>query len=172
MVVHLRDLNLRRTTDRQRLVSLFRAIASGELTPVGDDGRDGIAGLMFRQSDVDARVASWFVSRGLTVEQVSELTSAHYDAVKGWVEAGLLPATREPLEHGAPWVIELKSFVEFLLAHAPLATQAAACNSTSRGLAAMLDRHGVIPLQNATGRGAVVKLSAVFKALGAATVAT
>ena len=124
VVVYLRDLNLRRTTDRQRLVALFRAIGSGELKPVGDDGRDGVGGLMFLQADIDARVASWFVARGLTVEQVSGLMSAHYDAVKGWVEAGLLPATREPLEHGAPWVIELESLVTFLLTYAPLATQA------------------------------------------------
>lgn len=165
VVVRLRDLNLRRTTDRQRLVSLFRAIGAGELKPVGDDGRDGIGGLMLLQTDIDSRVASWFVARGLTVEQVSELTSAHYDAVKGWVDSGLLPATREPLEHGAPWVIELKSLVTFLLTYAPLATQAAACGSTSRGIAAMLDRRGLEPLGNPSGRGSVVKISAVFQVL-------
>ncbi len=167
--VHLRDLNLRRTTDRQRLVSLFRAIGSGELTPIGDDDEHGIGGMMFRQSDVDARVASWFVSRGLTVEQVSELTSTHYDAVKGWVDSGLLPASREPLEQGAPWVIELKALVRFLLAYAPLATQAAACGSTSRGLAAMLERRGAKPIGNPSGRGSVIKVAALFELLNSKT---
>lgn len=163
--VYLRDLNLKRTTDRQRLVSLFRAIGSGSMAPVGHDETSGVGGLMFNQSDVDVRIASWFVTRGLTLQQISNLTSAHYDAVKSWVDDGLLRASREPLEHGAPWVVDLKDLITFLQTYSPLAWQATAIDSTTRGLTTRLERIGVPPVMPKSGRGSLAKLPELFKAL-------
>jgi hypothetical protein len=69
--VRLRDLNLRRTTDLQRLLGLFRSIAAGGLNPIGHDEGLTVGGLMFSQAEVDKRIASWFVARGLTLQQVA-----------------------------------------------------------------------------------------------------
>ncbi len=164
-VVRLSKLNLRRTTDHQRLLGLFRAIASGEILPVDHDESLTIGGMMFSQDAVDERIASWFVVRGLTVEQVSDLTGAHYDAVKGWIDMGLLPATREPLEHGSPWVIDLRDFTSFLQTYTALASQAKICNSTTRGLTGCLNRLGVSIIDPPNHRGTLLKLSDLWNVL-------
>lgn len=163
--VRLRDLNLRRTTDQTKLIGLFRAIASGELVPIGHDEQLTVGGLMFSQAAVDKRIASWFVARGLTLQQVSELTGAHYDAVAAWVERGLLPATREPLEQGAPWVVSLREFTNFLQTYVPLARQADTCNSSTRGLTSRLESLGVKPIEPDAGRGSLLRLTDLWDAL-------
>lgn len=158
-VIKLRNLNLRRTTDLQRLLGLFRAIAVGDIKPVGQDECLSIGELIFSQSEVDKHVASWFVARGLTLQQISELMDTHYDAVKNWVDEGLLLATKEPLEHGSPWVVHLRDFVDFLQTYAPLARQAKECNSTTRGLTSRLTDAGIRPLEPEGGRGTLVKIT-------------
>ena len=163
--VRLCDLNLRRTTDFQRLIGLFRAIAAGEILPVGHDENFTIGKISFSQQDVDKRIASWFVARGLTLEQVSDLIGAHYDAVKAWVDLGLLPATRDPLEHGSPWVVEIRELTSFLQTYVPLACQAKACQSSTRGLTERLKRRDIEPIEPPGGRGSLLKLSDVWKVI-------
>ncbi|MEY8688727.1 MAG: TniQ family protein [Leptothrix sp. (in: b-proteobacteria)] len=165
-LVSLRSLNLRRTTDRRKLHDLFVAIEVGSLRPVGIDGSEGIGGVLFEGDDVDARLASRVVARSLTAQQVSALTGAHYDAVRGWIDAGLLPATLEPLEQGAPWVVDIRGLITFLQTYAPLAGQAKQCDSTSRGLASRLERAGVSPVVvGQSGRGALVRISDLLGSL-------
>lgn len=163
--VRLGDLNLRRTTDQQKLIGLFRAIAAGEIVPVGHDESLTIGSLAFTQKEVDARIASWFVARGLTVEQVSDVTGSHSDAVKAWVDMGLLKASREPLEHGSPWVIELRDLATFLQTYSPLAYQARGCESTTRGLTARLARAGVTAIKPPGSRGALLKMSDLWRSM-------
>ena len=164
--IPLRQLNFRRTTNKQRLLDLFRAIASGELTPVDHDEHLSIGGLMFAQDEVDQRIASWFVERGLTLQQIAVLTGAHYDAVKSWADMGLLKTSREPMEQGAPRVVDLRDFVQFLQTYSALAWQAKACKSSSRGLSSRLQNLGVNTIDSLdTGRGTLVRMSDVFSAL-------
>lgn len=164
--IPLRELNYRRTTNYQRLLALFRAVAAGELKPMDYEEGLSIGGLRFAQDEVDQRIASWFVERGLTAQQVSALTGAHYDAVKGWIDSGLLLATQEPLEQGAPWVVDIRDLITFLQTYAPLAWQARLCESTSRGLAGRLERAGISPLgSEQSGRGALVRISDLLGAL-------
>jgi|GEM_PF-4514661 len=157
--VALRDLNLRRTTDRQRLIDLFVDIGDGSFMPAGHDGSGVVGGLLFTKGSVQTRIASFAVQVQLNVQQISELTGAHYDAVKSWIDSGLLPASRSTDLQGQPWLVELSDLVQFLLHFSPLASLAKQVNSSSRGLAAALARRG---LQTAAGdqqRGAVVRLS-------------
>jgi hypothetical protein len=163
--VPLRDLHLRRTTDRGRLVETYRAILAGELVPVGDDGTPGLGGLLFAAKQIDARVASRLIAKALTVQQISVLTSAHYDAVLGWVKAGLLPATQLVDQHGSPWVVELQDLVRFLMTYCPLAGQAAAAGSSSRGLTSTLEKAGVEVLNPTGPRGALVKVSGLIRSI-------
>lgn len=162
--IPLRELNFRRTTNKQRLLDLFRAIAAGELTPVDHDEHLSIGGLMFAQDEVDQRIASWFVERGLTLQQVSALLGAHSEAVKNWIDLGLLPASREPMEQGAPWVVDLRDLVTFLQTYSILAWQAKACGSSTRGLTSRLHGIGVEPIVS-DDRGALVKVCDVFSGL-------
>jgi hypothetical protein len=170
--VHLRQLNLRKTTDLQRMIHLYRAIAVGELKPIGIEDGLAVGGLMFSQPEIDQRIASWFVARGLTLQQVSALLGEHYDAVKAWVLSGHLPATREPMEQGSPWVIDLQDLITFLQTYASLASQAKASDSTSRGLATRLQLLGINPIEPEGGRGALVRLPDIFGALKKAPSAT
>jgi hypothetical protein len=162
--IPLRDLHLRRTTDHGRMVELYRSILTGEFAPIGDDGAPGLGGLLFSVDQVDARIASRLVSKGLTLQQISGLTSAHYDAVTAWVRAGLLPATQMLGEHGSPWVVELKDLIGFLLTYTPLASQARSSGSSSRGLAAKLGLIGVQVIETSGPRGALVKVSDLIMA--------
>lgn len=165
--IPLRELNYRRTTNLQRLLDLFRAIAAGELLPIGFEEGLSIGGLRFAVDEVDQRIASWYVDRGLTAQQVAALTGAHYDAVKGWIEEGLLPATREPLDQGAPWVVDLRELITFLQTYAALAWQAKSCKSSSRGLTSRLERAGISPVDaEHSGRGTLVRIGDLFASLG------
>jgi hypothetical protein len=164
-VVHLRNLNLRRTTDHQRLIGLFRAIASGQINPVGHDESLTVGSLTFSQRDVDKRIASWFVAKGLTMEQVSDLTGAHNDAVKDWIGMGLLPATREPTEQGSPFVVDLRDLTTFLQTYTPLAWQANTCRSSTRGMTDRLSRMGVRTIVPPNGRGALLKMNDLWASL-------
>lgn len=166
-VIFFRDLNLKRTTNRQRLFELFRSIESGELTPVAHDGTEGIGGFCFQRQAIESKVSSAYVERGLTLEQIKQLTSCHYDAVKAWVELGLLKATQSQAEQGSPWVVELKDLVQFLMTYTPLSHHATINGSTSRGITSKLEGIGVFPLAPASGRGATVRLSDIFVALPA-----
>jgi hypothetical protein len=158
-VVLLKDLNLRRTTDRRKLVDLFQSIAAGDIRATAHDESDGVSGLMFDRSTIEERIASQFVARALTLQQVNVLTGLHYDALKNWVESGLLKAERRMDAQGSPWVIQLQSLLAFLMEYTPLSVQAAAIGSTSRGLTSRLTRSGV-PLQGADAqRGALVRIS-------------
>ena len=156
--VLLKNLNLRLTTDRQRLINLFRAIALGELKPIGQDGSLTIGGLMFSEAEVERRICSKYVARCLTLEQVAFLTNAHYDAVKAWIDIGILPARKEPLALGKPWVIELHDLVTFLQTYIPLAFQARALKSRSRSLVSSLQRVGVTAIKPDGGRGALLRI--------------
>lgn len=48
--------------------------------------------MLFTKGSVQACIASFAVKVQLNVEQISELTGAHYDAVKGWINNGSLSA--------------------------------------------------------------------------------
>ena len=74
-------------------------------------------------------------------------------------------ATREPLEQGAPWVIDLHDLVKFMQTYATLASQAKATGSTSRGINSRLQQIAVDPIQPDGGRGALVKLADLFSAI-------
>ena len=158
-VIPLRELNLRRTTDLQRLLGLFRAIAAGDIQPVGYDDSVSIGDLLYSQAEVDRHVASWFVVKGLTLQQIGDLIGAHGDAVKAWVNEGILAATQEPIVQGSPWIVNLRDLIEFLQTYTPLARQANVLGSSTRGLTKCLEDNGISIVQPAAGRGALVKIS-------------
>lgn len=78
---------------------------------------------------------------------------------------GLLPATREPLEHGSARVIDLRDFTSFLQSYTALASQSKACESSTRGMTARLTRPGVPIIEPTNGLGTLVKLSDLWSAL-------
>jgi len=164
--VALRDLNLRRTTDRQRLVGLFRAVAEGSLSPIGHDGTGLAGGALFSKVEVQARVASFSIAADLTVQQVSDLLGVHYDAVKVWVDAGLLRARRVPDRQGRPLVIELRDLVGFLLEFTPLSSLAAQMGSSSRGITDTLARKQVPVMGLDATRGVLVRIRDMVRAEG------
>lgn len=163
--VPLRDLTLRRTVERQRLLSLYRAILSGAIKPIGHDGSNGAGGLYLSQSDIDRHMNRSTVMVTLNVEQVSSMTGSHVDAVKGWVKEGLLPATKALDQHGSPWCVQITDLVSFLMRYTPLATLAADCSSTSRGISAALAKANIPTHRPSSGRGDLVLQSALMRAV-------
>jgi hypothetical protein len=156
--VALRDLNLRRTTDRERLIRLFQEIGAGGIRPAGQDGTNQLGGLLFAHADIQARIASRSVAVTLTLQQVSDLTAAHYDAVKTWAEWGLLRARREHQQQGSPWLVDLADLIDFLSTHLPLAKLASQTRLSSRGIAARFASRGIETIGEAGRRGTLVRV--------------
>jgi hypothetical protein len=164
-VVYLRDLGLRRTTDRSRLISAYRDIASGALPAIGCDGSSGIGGLAFSRADVAQRISSRSLAPvTLTLQQVADLTGAHYEAVKGWAECGLLRAQRPGGQTASPWNVELQALVEFLMTFTPLAHQASVLGSSTRGLCAKLAQRDLKPVNPEAIRGTLLRVSEILLA--------
>ena len=163
--VPLRDLTLRRTVERQRLVSLYRSILNGTVKPHGHDGSHGVGGLFLSQSDIDKHINRSTDVPVLNVEQVSSLTGSHVDAVKGWIKDGLLPATKALDQHGNPWQIHITDLVSFLMTYTPLATLASQGGSTSRGISATLTKANIPTHRPSSGRGDLVRQSELIRSL-------
>jgi hypothetical protein len=136
---------------------LCRSIGEGSFRPTGHDGSGLLGGLLFSRDEVQARIASFSVQVLLTAQQISHQTGAHYDAVKAWIDTGMLPATQSLSLQGRPWMVKLRHFVQFLLHFSPLASLAEQLRSSSRGLADDLARRGVCTT-GAMKRGAVVRI--------------
>ncbi len=163
--VPLRDLTLRRTVERQRLLALYRAILDGTVKPVGHDGSHGVGGLFLSQSDIDKHINRSTDVPVLNVEQVSSLTGSHVDAVKGWIKDGLLPATKALDLHGSPWQVHITDLVSFLMRYTPLATLAADSGWTSRGISAALSKANIPTHRPSSGRGDLVRQTALIRAV-------
>ena len=161
----LRDLTLRRTVERQRLLSLYRSILDGPVKPLGHDGSHGVGGLFLSQSDIDKHINRSTDVPVLNVAQVSSLTGSHVDSVKGWIKDGLLPATKAMVEHGSPWQIHITDLVSFLMTYTPLATLATQRGSTSRGISATLTKANIPTHRPSSGRGDLVRQSELIRAL-------
>jgi hypothetical protein len=153
----LRDLNLRRTTDRQRMVDLCRSISDGSFAAAGHDGTGVIGGILFSKHQVQERIASFSVGVHLNMQQISALTGAHYDAVKTWVDTGVLPAKRTT-HQANPNLVDLRDFVQFLLEYSPLASLAPQLGSSSRGLAELFTRRDVQLVGQGERRGVLVRI--------------
>lgn len=163
--VALRDLTLRRTVDRQRLLSLYRAILDGAIKPIGHDGSTGAGGLYLSQGDIDSHMSRSTGMLALNIEQVSSLTGSHVDAIKGWIMDGLLPASKAMEQHGSPWCVQIIDLVSFLMTYSPLATLATDCGSTSRGISAALAKANIQTHRPSSGRGDLVLQSALMRAV-------
>jgi hypothetical protein len=164
-VIAFDQLNLRRTTDRQRLVKLLSDVLSGRVLPVGCDGRSGVAGLLFEQGDISRRVESRYASRALTLQQVSILLNVHEDAVRHWADTGVLASERLQAAQGSPRVVQLEDLVGFLLQYTPLSVQAAHAQTSSRALARRMQLAGVSLTCESAPRGTLVRLVDLARAV-------
>lgn len=155
--VALRDLTLQKTVERRRLVDVYKEIAAGVIRPVGHDGSEGVGGVLLSLSDIDDRMNRSALVPAFTIEQVSSLTGAHPDAIKGWINDGMLLANKAKDQHGAPWQVPIQELVVFLMNYASLAHLAGKCGSTSRGISAMLAKSNVLTYRPSTKRGDLVR---------------
>ena len=161
----LRELTLRTTTNKHRLVSLYVEIASGSISAVGHDGSEGLGGLLLANADIDQRLSRTSGIPCLTVEQVCSLTGAHTDAVKSWINDELLVATKSLGQHGNPWQVQIADLVNFLMSYASLASLASSCGSTSRGVSSTFARLKIPTHKPASGRGELVRQVDLIRAL-------
>lgn len=157
--VRFKDLNFKLARNREKLVDLFRSFATLEIQPVGADSRFSVGGLQYSNEQLSKRISNRFYSITLSLKQVSFLTGAKYDAVKGWINMGLLPAAKDRFDGRAPWVIELQALLTFLQTYAPLAFHAKACQTSSRGLSTSLAHLGVRTVEPQEGIGTLLKIS-------------
>jgi hypothetical protein len=159
----LRDLSLRRTTHRQRLIDLCRSIGDGSFAAVGHDGTGLVGGILFSKRQVRERVASFSAGVQLNTQQISQLTGAHYRSVKAWMRAGVLPA-RGGDTKADPLLVDLSDLVHFLLEYSPLSCLASQMSSTSRGVATLLARKQVSLAIESDRVGLLVRVTDLIRA--------
>ena len=163
--VAFRDLNLRRTTDRGRLLDLFRAVFRGDLGPARAEDGDLLSDFRFQVSDVQ-EVLTGAPIAVLTAADVSRIASWKPECVTHWCKEGILQA-RQVREKGIDqWQITPSDLASFQATYAVVADVAGARGTTSRGLLRWCAEKGIEVIgQKALGgtsRGSLVRISDLF----------
>ena len=163
--VAFRDLNLRRTTDRGRLLDLFRAVFRGDLGPARAEDGDLLSDFRFQVSDVQ-EVLTGAPIAVLTAADVSRIAGWKPECVTQWCKEGVLQA-RQVREKGIDqWQITPSDLASFQATYAVVADMAGARGTTSRGLLRWCAEKGIEVIgQKALGgtsRGSLVRISDLF----------
>lgn len=163
--LQLRELHARKLGDKQGIVRLLRAIAKGDIRPVGR--AKSLGDLEFIQTDMATFFDSKTVEAGLSVQELSKATGWKWESISHWIDQGLLESVPAVLR-GQPCRVVLPAhLIKFSSTYVPLTALAHSLNARSSEL---LERLGNIetlggkPLPNGAVRGALVRLSDLAQA--------
>jgi hypothetical protein len=163
--LQLRELHARRLGDKQAIVRLLKAIANGDVLPMGP--AKSVGELEFCEADVATFFSSKSVEAGLTVQALAVATGWKWESVSHWIDVGLLESVPAVLRGQPCRVVMPAHLIKFSQNYVPLATLARSLNVRSSEL---LERMGAIelfggkPLPSGAVRGALVRLSDLGRA--------
>jgi hypothetical protein len=160
------DLNLRRTTQKAKLIAVFKAIQTGAIQPVSAPPEQPLGLFEFACEDIDARFTEAAKPGPWTAHQVAELTGWKAEVVTHWCREGFLEAFQESEGQQVRYLIEPKALAKFQRTFIPLADLARAKQTSSRALRKQLAENGTITcgekLVGNTSRGALVRIAELF----------
>ena len=164
--VAFHNLNLRRTTDRRRLLELLRAIFEGEIAPVKVGNGSTLGNFEFAAADVQTFLDG-SSSPILTAAEVARMTGWKAECVTHWCRGGVLRAYQKRTKGIDQWQISASDLADFQSTYAVLADVARARGTTSRVSLGWCARKGIEvvgqKVTEATSRGGVVRVSDLFE---------
>ena len=167
------QINARRTVDIKAIVSLFQAVFSGEVCPVGRVDRVGLGGYVFSYTDVKNYLGTAALQSGLTLTQLSTATGWKYESVAGWANQGLLETEVALLQGRQARIVTAPALARFRKEWVPIADLAAAGGSKGSAVTKHLAAGGIeilgqSPQKNGTVRGGLIRLSDLVEMAGLA----
>ena len=115
------ELNLRCTTQKSKLIAVFKAIQTGAIQPVSVPPEQPLGLFEFACADIDARFTEASKLGLWTAHQVAELTGWKAEVVTHWCREGLLEACLENEGQQVRYLIEPKALAKFQRTFIPLA---------------------------------------------------
>jgi hypothetical protein len=157
------ELTARRTVDIKALDTLYQAIFSGQLCPIGHDGTIGLSGFVFSAAEVKRFLGSVALSNALTLTQLERATGWKYESLRQWVALGLLEAEQVPLQGNPTYVVSVGAIVQFRQEWMPVSEVAKAIGSKASAITARLAAKGVFIVgqttpENGPRRGGLVRI--------------
>jgi hypothetical protein len=166
--IRLKEINSRRVGDHRALRSVFAAIVSGALRPVGQPPTEGVGAFAFRRDEVQALFGSVGTDRGMTIEQVCRMTGWKYESVSHWIDEGLLQCESVLLRGQGSRVLMPEHLLRFMHEFVPLSVLARSVETKSTALMRLLPGlplRGAKVLPNGARRGALVSMPDLVNAL-------
>lgn len=160
------DINLRRTTQKSKLIAVFKAIQTGAIRPVSAPPEQPLGLFEFACEDIDARFTEAAEPGPWTAHQVAEMTGWKAEVITHWCREGLLEAYQENEGRQVRYLIAPQALVAFQRTFIPLADLARAKQTSSRALRKQLAENGTITcgekVVGNTSRGALVRIAELF----------
>ena len=113
------DLNLRRTTQKSKLIAVLKAIQTGAIQSVTAPSDQPLGMFEFACDDIDVCFAEASKPALMTAYQVAELTGWKPEVVTHWCKKGLLEARQENEGRQIRYLIEPKALVVFQRTYIP-----------------------------------------------------
>ena len=161
----LQELHARKLGDKQAILRLFKAIAAGDVRPMGR--AKSMGELEFLEADVATYFSSKSVDAGLTVQALAVATGWKWESISHWIDEGLLESVPAVLRGQPCRVVLPEHLIKFSGTYVPLTSLAHALNARSSELRERLGSikiFGGKPLQSGAVRGALIRLSDLAQA--------
>lgn len=139
--VEFRAVNLKRTSDRGKILRILRAIRDGELAPVQASGR--LAEFRFAEVDLDRVAREVHPSDGYTAREISRLTGWKEQCVAHWCRVGLLSAETRLDRDRAQHRVSAASLATFQSTFIPASELATQVGTSAKGLLRALAERGI-----------------------------
>jgi len=139
--VTFREINLRFTTDKIGLLSLYQMIASGQLAPANGSVSEKLAEFAFSKEQVRSVLKQHRCDGGWTVQELAQITGWKEQSIAHWCDAGLIEHDRNAHSRGLSRVIYPNALANFQGAYVQAAVLAKQLNTTSRALVKKLNEN-------------------------------
>ena len=157
--IPLRELNARRTGDKKAIIAALRAIATGEIRPLG--ASPTVGGLEFPLDQVSRHFSRPVVDAGLSVQGLSKVTGWKWESIAHWIGGGLLEAHEHVVRGQSCRVVMPDQLLAFCRAYIPLSDLAKELGTRSSVMSERLHGIEVIGSQLLPGgqrRGGLVRI--------------
>ncbi|MDF3361501.1 hypothetical protein HLM50_10555 [Sulfitobacter sp. Ks41] len=142
-IVAFRKINLRRTTDRNAILKIYRLIADKKLRAVKFAEGDNLGDALFDAAEIDRLLQDHGGARSWTAGDVAEFSGWKPECVTGWCEQGLLQATKGKRGSLHVWQITEEGLSQFCREFQVVSDLAKEAKTTSRKLLASFSDRGI-----------------------------
>ncbi|CUH45107.1 hypothetical protein [Ruegeria atlantica] len=162
-MVAFREINLRRTTDRSALLSFYKHVFEGAITPAYANQHGTLGDFLFAEDDINRALRPSSMAIEWSAHQVAEITGWKAEVVVHWCRKGLLKSNSSPHASKEKFMVSPESLSAFQREFVPLADLARQKGTSGKALRARLQAAGLVMLGEkkvgATSRGSLVRIA-------------